>query len=89
MVDGEIWGQWQPNVTANTALTTGWVCDYGSGSPLIRAPQADLDPTVDGVFGGPDIDALQERCGVPVTGTLTGPAPAVTVMQQRLNAGTW
>ena len=90
VVDGEVWGQWQPNVSANTALTSGWVCDAaGSGSELIRKLQEDLGTAVDGVFGGADILAFQERCGQAQTGALIGPDPSVAVMQQRLNAGTW
>ena len=90
IVDGEIWGQWQPNVTANSALRGGWICDtYGSGSALIRALQADLGTAVDGVFGGADITAFQAKCGQSQTGVLTGPDPSIMVMQQRLNYGQW
>lgn len=89
-VDGEVWHQYAPNVNANSALTSGWICDSTlTGSPVIRALQEDLGTSVDGVFGTNDIKALQRRCGTYVDGVLTGPSPCVKEMQRRLNAGTW
>ena len=90
VVDGEVWHQWAPNVSANPALTSGWKCDEtAQGSPLIRKLQEDLGTDVDGIFGGADIYALQRRCGTVADGVLWGPSPCVMEMQRRLNAGTW
>lgn len=90
VVDGEVWHQWAPNVQANPALTTGWMCDETlEGSPVIRALQTDLGTSVDGIFGTNDIRAMQARCGTVVDGTLWGPSPCIAEFQRRLNAGTW
>lgn len=90
VVDGIASHQWEPNVTANPALTSGWRCDEtAQGSPMIRKLQEDLGTEVDGIFGGPDIYALQSKCGTVADGVLWGPSPCVMEMQRRLNAGTW
>ncbi len=90
VVDGIVSHQWQPNIDANPALTTGWEGDYTAiGSPLIRELQTDLGTDVDGIFGGADITSLQKRCGTVADGVLWGPSPCVMEMQRRLNAGMW
>lgn len=89
-VDGEVWHQWQPNVSRNGALVGGWICDSTvKGSPVIRSLQADLGVTTDGIMGSDTIRALQRRMGTYVDGTLDAGSSCVQEMQRRLNAGTF
>lgn len=88
--DGEVWHQWPINIEKNPGLTTGWQCDYTQkGSPVIRALQADLGITTDGLMGSDTIKAIQKRCGTTVDGEFWGNSPAIKEMQHRLNEGTW
>lgn len=87
-VDGEVWHQWAPNVARNGALTTGWMCDESTkGSPLIRAMQAWLGITTDGILGTEFVTALQRHFGTTVDGVLDPGSTCVKAMQRALNNG--
>ncbi|WP_172193235.1 peptidoglycan recognition protein family protein [Actinomyces faecalis] len=85
-VDGEIWGQWAPNHAYVPAAGGGWVWDRsGAGSPVVRALQARLGVTVDGLLGPETIRAWQARLGVAVDGVLG--AETARAIQTALNRG--
>lgn len=87
---GQIWHQWQPNVSQHGALTGGWNCDGTlQGDMLIRALQATLGVAADGIFGNSTASALQARMGTYVDGVLGAGSPCVKEMQRRLNQGTF
>lgn len=87
---GQIWHQWQPNVSQHGALTGGWNCDSTlQGDVLVRALQTMLGVAVDGIFGSGTASALQARMGTPVDGILGAGSPCVREMQRRLNNGTF
>lgn len=86
--DGEVWHQWKANIDAQPALTSGWVCDKSQkGSPLIRALQADVGVTTDGIFGPVTVKALQKKLGFYQSGVLDEGCECVREMQKRLNDG--
>lgn len=84
--------QYYPNVSQNSALTSGWNCDDTlQGDPLIKKIQFFTNDGLpaDGLIGPGTISALQMRMGTYADGYLSGPSPCVREMQRRLNAGTW
>ena len=84
--------QYYPNVSQNSALTSGWNCDNTlAGDPLIKKNQFFFNNNVtdDGLIGPGTISALQMRMGTYIDGNLSGPSPCIREMQRRLNAGTF
>ena len=91
VVDGEVWHQWEPNVTANPVLIRdSWMCDTTAlGSPLIRAMQADLGTEIDGIFGAPYILAIKTLFGGYYGDSETMTQACVWELQHQLNGGIW
>lgn len=87
-VDGEVWGQWEPNRAAMPGLTEGWAWGWGGeGSPLIAAMQRDLGVTADGLAGPDFANALIRRFGNGVQdGRLDLGGPAIRGMQEWVNS---
>ena len=92
-VDGIVSHQWEPNVAANSEvlLRSSWEGDYtATGSPMIRALQADIGTEQDGIFGEADIVKIKSDLFAGVYGT-AGTMDRATVwqIQHQLNGGVW
>ena len=86
VADGEVWGQYSGNRVYLPNCTSGWVFQTNpSGSPVIRALQARIGATADGIIGKATVTALQRRHGVGADG-VCGPK-TVRALQTALNDG--
>ena len=86
VADGEVWGQYSGNRVYLPNCTSGWVFQTNpSGSPVIRALQARIGATADGIMGANTVKALQRRHGVGADG-VCGPK-TVRALQTALNDG--
>ena len=86
VADGEVWGQYSGNRQYLPNCTSGWKWSANpSGSAVIRALQARLGATVDGIVGQATVKALQRILGVGQDG-VCGPK-TVTALQKSLNGG--
>ncbi|WP_143764880.1 peptidoglycan-binding domain-containing protein [Collinsella vaginalis] len=84
-----MWGQWEPNCQRFSGCTTGWKWDRsGTGSPVIRALQAHLGLTADGIIGPDTANAIIRRYGNGICdGRLDAGGPAIKGLQRAINAG--
>lgn len=86
VADGEVWGQYSGNRQYLPNCTSGWKWSANpSGSAVIRALQARVGATVDGIVGQATVKALQRLLGVGQDG-VCGPK-TVTALQKSLNGG--
>lgn len=87
VADGEIWGQYSGNRQWLPNCTGGWKWSANpSGSPVVKALQARLGVTADGIMGKNTVCALQRRLDVYPDG-VCGPK-TVRALQTVLNDGT-
>lgn len=94
-LDGELWGQYRPNMRWYPAVTCKVLYDEGSGSALIRAMQRFLGIEPDGVMGPQFVLVTQNR--LRSWGYDLGPSGADKVLgrdtgkafQMSLNDGKW
>lgn len=86
VADGEVWGQYSGNRQYLPNCTSGWKWSANpSGSAVIRALQARVGATVDGIVGQATVKALQRLLGVGQDG-VCGPK-TVRALQTALNSG--
>lgn len=86
VADGEVWGQYTGNRQYLPNCTSGWKWSANpSGSAVIRALQARVGATVDGIVGQATVKALQRLLGVGQDG-VCGPK-TVRALQTALNDG--